>query len=156
MGNKALDPEGHFNSKIKSCTVRDQGTVISFVSQPFIPKKFTTEKGIKRIVKEDYKYSDFIEINKMHREYLRELRGTLHPYASLNLIYKAELTGAEIEIAGRTGFVIQERKNSLTVIFPGDLIKVYPKSLWNFRMKADGIDYLFFGKDLKKNRFLKN
>jgi hypothetical protein len=70
MGSKAQDPEGHFNSKIRHGTVRDQGTIISFTPKPFIPKKIQREKGLERITG-PLKFSDFLLINEMHKKSIK-------------------------------------------------------------------------------------
>jgi len=147
--------EAHYESKIKKGSIKDQGSVLRFTRMPFEPKKKEIQKGLRKIATERFKYSDFEDINKLHLEYLQELRGGLSSSAFMDILYKAELTGAKIEIAGRTGFVLEERKNSLFVIFPGNLVKIYPKKLWDFSLEFEGIKYLFFSEALKKGRFLK-
>lgn len=152
---RAFIPEDHFESKVKNKLLWSQGTVLSFTPQPFTPKTRPVEKGRKRILRDNMKYEEFQEINQMHREYMKKIIGNLHPDAALEIIYKADLTGAQIEINNHKGYVVHERKNSLAVIFPTDEVKIFPKSIWDFKISFEGIDYIFFGKNLKKNRFMR-
>lgn len=147
--------EAHFESKLKQGSIRDQGSVLRFGAMPLEPKKFHSEKGLRRIAKDRFKYEDFKTINQMHTGYLRELQGNLPPKAFLDTLYRAELTGALIQIAGKEGIVVEERRNSLSVIFEGNVIKIYPKKVWDFRLIFDGVQYLFFSEALKKGRSLK-
>lgn len=155
MRDKNFDAEAHFESKLKGSSIRDHGTVISFAARPFSPARRPAEKGIKRVVREKFKYEEFKKINGMHTAYMRQLVGRLSPDAAMDAIYRAELTGAEIVVNGTAGFVIEERKNSLTVIFRGDRVKVFPKAVWDFTYVLDGVEYIFYAAALKKGRFLK-
>lgn len=155
MFKKFFDVETHFESKIGKNNLCSQGRVINFQPAPFCSTRKPIEKGIKRIIKEKFKYEEFKIINELHNDYIRELKGNQHPNAFNDILYKSELTGAKIRINGKFGFVIEERKNSLTVIFEGDKIKIFPKAVWNFVYSFDGVDYMFFTSNMKKNRFLK-
>lgn len=122
---------------------------------PLEPKGFRVEKGLRRIAKDRFSYEDFKTVNQMHTEYLRELKGALSPKAFLDILYRAELTGAQIRIAGKVGIVVEERKNSLSVIFEGNKVKIYPKKVWDFQLIFDGAQYFFFSEALKKGRSLR-
>lgn len=152
--SREFSAEAHFESKIKQGSIKDQ-SVLRFGATPLEPKKFHSEKGLRRIAKDRFSYESFQAINQMHTEYLRELKGHLPPKAFLDVIYKAELTGALIQIAGKEGIVVEERRNSLCVIFVGNVIKIYPKKIWDFKLIFDGVRYLFFSEGLKKGRLLK-
>lgn len=147
--------EAHYESKIRQGSIKDQGSFLNFRNVPFIPKNVEIQKGLKRIKMDKFKYDDFKIINQLHQEYLKEIKGVLSHTAFLDIIYKAELTGAKIEIAGKEGFVIQERKNTIFVIFPGNITKIFPKKIWDFKLKFEDVEYLFFAKALKNGRFFK-
>lgn len=168
-----FDAEAYFDSKIRNATVRDQGVVLDFSDKP-LPSRNPPEKGIHRIIKENFKYNEFKRINEFHTEYLRDLKGNLHPSAFMEVLYRAELTGAKVRVwnnkcankcenvssgnnspGNNIGFIISERKNSIIVIYKNDKIKVFPKSAWNFSLIFDEIEYIFFASDMKKNRYLK-
>lgn len=151
-----FDVESHYESKIKNGSLKDQGIILRFNKPTYRPSNPEIIKGLRRIAKDRFKYEDFIEINKIHSAYLKELKGNLSPKGFLDILYKSELTGAMIDIAGKSGFVIEERKNSISVIFPENIVKLYIKSCWNFKINFEGVDYLFFCNNLKNNRFLKN
>ena len=155
VSHSNFDAESHFNSKLRRGTIRDQGTIISFASKPFNSKIKTQEKGLKKIKKEKFRYNEFMPINIIHTEYIKELKGNLHPDAFMDVLYKAELTGAKVRINGKEGFVIEERKNSMCVIFEDDKVNIFPKNVWDFVYTFENIDYFFYSENLKKNRFLK-
>ena len=69
--------ESHFESKIKQGSIKNQSPVIRFDGSIFEPSKFTKEKGLRKICKDQFKYSDFEEINRLHCEYLKKLK-SLH------------------------------------------------------------------------------
>lgn len=150
-----FSPENHYDLKIKNGSIRDQNATLKFDDPPFKSKDFKIEKGFKRIKKDNFKYAEFVDIHQMHTEYLTKLKGHHNPDTFLELIYKAELTGASIEINNKIGFVIEERKNSLTVIFPDDSIKIFPKAVFNFNIIFEGIKYIFFANSLKHSRLIK-
>lgn len=144
--------ESHFESKIKRGSIRNQSTVIRFTPQPFEPNKHTTVKGLRRICCDRFSFTDFEKINEMHTEYLRRLKGSCTPQAFLDVLYKAELTGTRIKIDKKEGFIVEERRNSIFVIFESNKIKIYPKKVWDFILMFDGVEYMFICESLKKNR----
>lgn len=150
---KGFDAESHFESKIKTKSLRAQGVVIDFSARPFTPTARPVEKGLRRVAHGAFRYADFAKINTLHTAYLAKLRGRLSPDAFLPILHGAELTGAAIRIRGEDGYIIEERKNSLVVIFLDDRVRVFPKDVWDFSLIADGVEYYFFARALKKNRF---
>lgn len=146
--------EAHFESKIKQGSIKNQSSVIRFENQLFEPKKTTVEKGLKRICKDQFKYSDFLEINQLHSEYLHKIKEISGNKGFLDNVLKAELTGAKIKISNKIGFVVEERKNSLVVIFEDDRTKIFPKKVWDFILMFDKSEYKFFSKKLKKSRII--
>lgn len=150
-----FDAEAHFESKMKTRSLRSQGTVIDFSARPFVPSARPVEKGIRRVPHAGFRHSEFAKINELHCAYLSRLRGRLSPELFLPVLHTAELTGAAVRIRGQDGYIIEERKNSLVVIFPDDRVRLFPKDVWDFSVLADGVEYLFFAASLKKNRFMK-
>ena len=172
--------ESHFESKIKQGSIKNQSPVIRFNTSVFEPSKFAKEKGLRKICKDQFKYSDFVEINKLHCEYLNKIKENSNGTNSkgntsgfLENIYKAELTGASVKLINledkgklenkinledkdklqdKIGFIVEERKNSLVVIFKENEIKIFPKKSWNFSILFEGIEYLFISELLKKGR----
>ncbi|KAI5149672.1 hypothetical protein ENBRE01_1054 [Enteropsectra breve] len=153
--NTIVDAEAHFDAKMAKSCIKDHGMIINFSSKRRELKASKQEKGIPRIVKENFTYGEMQKINKIHKEYLSELKGKHVPSTFMDVLYRAELTGAEISIAGKTGIVIEERKNVMVVIFPCDIIKIYPKNKYDFSINIDEVDYIFYGSNLKINRMLK-
>jgi len=172
MGN--FDPESHFNSKIKGKSLYDSGNILG-LSLPRIERNRVVDKGIPRVCRENYKYSEFVKINIKHGEYLKEMLRNQSANMCLHIISKADLTGAEMTVESdenrgvcgnghrrvcgngpvensRRGIVAEERKNSLVLIFPDDRTRIYPKAMWNFKMEVEGKEYLFIGKNLKQKR----
>ncbi|KAM0680251.1 hypothetical protein GINT2_001636 [Glugoides intestinalis] len=152
MGNPSFSPAAHFESKIKQEAKKDASAILHFAPPPFIPKTVVPEKGLRKILKDRFSFEDFTEINSMHQHYIRKLKGTLLPSVFLDILYKAELTGAKINIAGKEGIVVEERKSTLCVIFKDNKVKLFPKNVWNFTFPFEGVNYLFICKSLKKNR----
>lgn len=144
--------EAHYESKIRQGSIKNQSAVIRFDSQVFEPKKSTVEKGLRRICKDQFKFEDFFEINQLHNNYLHQIKELSGAKKFLENILKAELTGAKIKIANKTGFVVEERKNSLIVIFEDNRTRIFPKKSWDFILFFDGIQYKFYSSRLKKNR----
>lgn len=144
----------HLNSKCKEKIEDNIKKVHTRTS--FIPDEKEDPK--RKIVKEKYfnvKYSDFIEINKLHTEYIKSIK--THNF--LPVLYKAELTGALLRFRSREvvkeGIVVEERKNTLLIVHKDDSLKIYPKEMYDFVYEFDGIRYFFMGKFLKYNRFFK-
>lgn len=155
MGNTPFSPTAHFESKFKHNTAKDGcSTILHFEAPPFISQTVIREKGLRRILTDRFSFEDFKEINILHQNYIRKLKGSLYPTMFLDVLYKAELTGALIKIAGKEGIVVEERKNTLCVIFKDNKVKVFPKTLWNFTFSFEGVDYLFMCKALKKSRII--
>lgn len=150
-----FDAEAHFESRMGLQSIRSQGVVLDFTTRPLkkTPKKM--EKGLTRVCHDRYYYESFIEINALHRAYISELKGQLGPDAFLSILWQAELTGAMITIAGKEGIVVEERKNSLVVIFSNDKVKIFPKAVWDFCFQFDGVTYFFYAKNLRHNRLMK-
>ncbi|ELA41595.1 uncharacterized protein VICG_01343 [Vittaforma corneae ATCC 50505] len=151
-----FNAEQHFESKIKQGSIKNQSTILRFDTQPFKSKKAEREKGLRRICKDRFNFEDFVKINKMHSSYVQELKGNLSPKAFLDVLYRAELTGAKVKIAGKEGIIVEERKNSLCVIFSSNQMKLYPKRSWDFSLVFDGIEYQFLSENLKTNRKINN
>lgn len=148
--------EEHYELKIKQGSIRSQSVYLRFGKNEPKKKIINKEKGFKRIIKDNFKFEDFVEINDLHTKYLDNLKGQFHPTAFQEILYKAELTGAKIEIAQKEGYIIEERKNTLTVIFMNDIIKVYPKKVFDFSLKHQGVKYMFYSNALKGGRLYKN
>lgn len=144
--------EQHFESQIKRGSIKNQSITLHFGAQPLENKKIEREKGLRRICKDRFCFRDFVGVSEMHNSYIRELKGNLSPKAFLDVLYKAELTGAKIKIAGKEGIVVEERKNSLFVIFSSNQTKLYPKRSWDFSLVIDGVEYRFLPENLKINR----
>ncbi|KAM0675485.1 hypothetical protein GVAV_000850 [Gurleya vavrai] len=123
----------------------------------FYSETIQRKQKIKKIhpVNQFLKYKDYLQINKMHVEYFKELKKGMSNDAFLGVLYKAELTGAIVEICGKKGIIVEERANSIRIIFENDSVKMYFKNVNNFIIEFDGVKYLFFGQNLAKNRFLK-
>lgn len=153
---KKFCAEEHFELKIKQGSIRDQSIYLRFGKSLRKDSKFIPEKGIKRIVKDNFKFEEFKEINKLHNDYLDKLKGQLHPNIFQEILYKAELTGAKIEIANKEGYVIEDRKNTLTVIFENDIIKVYSKQIYDFSLVHQNVKYMFYSGALKAGRLFKS
>lgn len=154
-----FSPEMHYNSKMKNRTVRDQGIVISLKKQPSNSSKEVRieikKKGIRRVMEDKYTYDRAVDLKAEHTKYIAKLLGNVHPEAAMALLYQAELTGAEIKINNSVGIIIEERKNSLIVIFKDNKVRCFPKSTNSFIFSFNGTDYLFIAKNLKKNRIFK-
>lgn len=148
--------EQHFESKIKQGSIKNQSTILHFSTQPFENKKSVREKGIRRIYKDRFTFESFLKINELHNDYIKELKGNLSPKAFLDVLYKAELTGAKIKIAGREGIIVEERKNSICVIFSTNETKIYPKRNWDFSLIFENVEYTFLCENLKANRKINN
>ncbi len=155
MPNSKFNAESFFESKLSSGDLRSNGSVIGFYVKDIEFTKKIPPKGIKRINRDVINFKDFEIINKLHKEYLQELRANHKGNSFENILFNSELTGAEIEIDNKKGIVVEERKNSILVIFKDNKIKLYPKNVWNFTLDFENIKYLFFPQKLKKNRFLK-
>lgn len=155
MKKTKFDAETFFESKIKGGDLRSHGSVLNFTTPLITFTKKPREKGIKRICKELIEYDRFKILNKLHTEYMTELKNKNKGNAFNNILYGAELSGAEIEIDNKKGFVVEERKNSISVVFPDNKVKLYPKDVWNFLYLFDNCKYYFVAKKLKKNRFFK-
>lgn len=143
-------PSSHFKSILNI----DYQPTFSFNTYQRKEKKIIPKK----IQKADFnkmKYSDFLPINQLHTEYIQELKGNLSPDNFLPILYRAELTGAKIIINNKSGFIVEERVNTLFIIFEDDKIKIFPKNQNNFIFEHENIQYIFYGKNLKKNRFLR-
>ena len=146
--------EAHYESKIKQGSIKNQSSLLRFDSFVFEPKKTTIEKGLRRICKDEFKFSDFQEINKLHTDYLRKIKEISGCKGFLEGLTKAELTGAKIKISDKIGFIVEERKNSLIVIFEKNIIKIFPKKVWDFWILFDGEEYKFYSEQLKKSRIV--
>ncbi|WUR03187.1 ribonuclease P protein component [Vairimorpha necatrix] len=72
-----------------------------------------------------------------------------------SFIYKMELTGSQIYIKNVPCFVVEERKNSLVVIYKDEKIKTFIKNGLVFCIELNNIKYTIIGKNLKINRFIK-
>ena len=146
--------EQHFESKIKQGSIKNQGTIVCFSLQPFEGKKTEQEKGLRRVCKDRFNFENFQAVNALYNDYLRELKGNLTPKAFLDILYKAELTGAKIKIDNKEGLIVEERKNSICVIFSSNQMKIYPKRTWDFSLIFDCVEYKFLCEKLKINRKL--
>jgi len=144
--------EQHYESKIRQGSIRGQSTILHFDRKPLECRKREQEKGIRRVCRDRFRFEDFVSLNSLHTDYLKELKGDLGSKAFLDVIYKAELTGARVRIAGREGIVVEERKNSLCVIFESNEVKIYPKRNWDFTVLFDGVEYIFISRNLRANR----
>ncbi|RVD92568.1 hypothetical protein TUBRATIS_009220 [Tubulinosema ratisbonensis] len=144
----------HLNTKSKEkieSNIKKVHTRTSFISDQ--------KESLKRkVIKQTYsqlKYTDFLKVNELHNEYIKKIKSTNF----LQILYKAELTGALLKfktISGiKEGIVVEERKNSFLIIHSDDSLKVYPKQMYDFVYKVDGIRYFILGKFLKYNRFFK-
>lgn len=149
---KSFSAEAHYESKIKQGSIKNQSAVLRFNNSVFEPKQSKIEKGFRRICKDQFNYSCFSEINTLHCEYLRKIKETAGPKGFLENLFKAELTGAKIKIANRIGFVVEERKNTLVVIFEGNDLKIFAKKVFNFSVLFEGVEYFFYSENLKKGR----
>lgn len=147
-----FNAEQHFEAKIRRGSIKNQSTILNFDTRPFEGKKTEREKGLRRICRDRFSFQDFEKINEMHCEYLRELKGNLGPKAFLTHLYKAELTGARIKIAGKVGIIAEERKNAICVVFETGGPKIYPKKTWDFSLIFEGVEYLFMSEALRANR----
>ncbi|KAF7683654.1 hypothetical protein TCON_1140 [Astathelohania contejeani] len=154
-----FDIEEHYNDKLPSGMALDSNTKFYLSNTSELPKKAGKVRKIYRVNRTNLKYDLFREVNEMHKRYLNELLGSKSPNAILPLIYKAELTGAEIKIkigeSYKIGIVVEERENCLVVIHENNDIKIYPKRSFDFIMAYNGIEYLFLARNLKKIRFLR-
>lgn len=112
-------------------------------------------QAVRRVERERVRYEDFLEINKLFREYLTRLKGTMGISNFVNKLYMAELTGAVVRIGSRSGIVVEERANSIVVVFEDDSVKTFLKRIHDFVVAHDGIDYIFVGLRMKSNRFVK-
>ncbi|KAI5168391.1 hypothetical protein PAEPH01_0088 [Pancytospora epiphaga] len=150
-----FDAESFFETKTGQESIRSQGVVLDFTAAPFKRKRVKIEKGLSRVCREKYRYEDFHEINRFHSAYIEELKGHLGPDAFLPILWQAEMTGAIITIGGREGVVVEERKNSLLVIFKNNKVKLFPKEVWDFSFQFQDKTYFFYSKNLKHNRTTK-
>lgn len=99
-------------------------------------------------------FSYLQKIKKLHIEYLIELKQNASPDFFLPILLKAELTGASIKLNKKEGIVVEERENTIKLYIDGK-IKMFVKNLINFSIEVDKVEYTFYGKNLKKNRFIK-
>lgn len=149
--NTSFVASNHYNKQVK---LDYQPT---FLFPKRIPKPKTQQTKIWKTNKYNVNYEDYKIINELSINYLRSLKGSLSPDIFLAHLYKAELTGIHIRIVGRAGYgyVVEERVNSLYVVFADNVVRLFIKKLVDFVIELDGVEYFFFGKNLKKNRFVK-
>ena len=148
--------ERHYGAHLKKETIRSESFPFVLADREFSKTRKQSFPAIKRIEKSKIKYTDFLRINKMFTEYLSRLKGTINPAMFANKIYTSELTGAKVKISdGRAGIVIEERVNSLVIVFKNDQVKTLIKRTNNFSVEHDGTYYIFVGSGMKSNRFTK-
>lgn len=134
-------------------------SILNISYQPtFIFTKIPKQKSFAKKKVPKTNFMDFSQIHKiaeLHTEYLKSLKSNATPDNFLPILYKAELTGATIEIENYgAGVVLEERENVLRVYTKGK-IKTFVKNNINFPISLDNVKYIFCGKNLKKNRFIK-
>jgi ribonuclease P protein subunit POP4 len=153
-----FDIEEHINEKLARQPIRLYNTGLWLANTAFTNSARNGGRGMGKVNTGSVRYKDFIEINAMHTIYISELRGNMSPNAFLPVLYKAELTGAKVTILSginKTGIIVEERENVILMVFEDDRIKCYPKNTIDFTFAFDGVDYIFLGDKMKKNRFFK-
>ncbi len=104
---------------------------------------------------------EYKNLNSLFLKYIEELKGSLSIPLFTEKLYKIELAGAEIsiiyqnELLKNKFLILEERKNILIVLNGKKKIKCYPKDVIEFYFEYEGVKYLFIGKNLKINRFVK-
>lgn len=157
--NSDFDVVGHLNANIEGETLESSFKVVHTTES--IREK--PSKKMKRKIESTHfrgvHFEDFVAISRLHEKYIAELKAEMSPDLFLSHLYKAELTGAQVEIRSkgirRKGIVVEERANVLLVIHESGAIKMYPKAANNFLIDHDGVKYLFFGKRMRSGRFYK-
>jgi hypothetical protein len=148
--------ENHYGAHLKKETIRSESFPFILANREFSKEQKPSFPAIKITERSKIKYTDFLKMNKMFTEYLTRLKGTINSAMFANKIYTAELTGAKVKISdGRSGIVVEERANSLVIVFENDLIKTFIKRTNSFSVEHDGIYYIFVGSGMKPNRFTK-
>lgn len=152
-----FDIVSHVNSKSKE---KIEETYKTILPTNFQNVKEAEEIKKRKIIKSEYKnikYDDYLEVNKLHNDYITSLNFQGHNMREK--LYKAELTGAFVKfktIHGvKQGIIVEERENTFLIVHEDDSLKIYPKALYNFMIMVDNIKYYFIGKYLKSNRFFK-
>lgn len=149
--NTSFVASNHYNKYLK---LDYQPT---FLFPKRIPTPKLTSNKIHSVNKYDLDYNEYKFINELSKNYMRSLKGNLSPDNFLPHLLKAELTGASIKTikSKNYGFIIEERVNSIFVLYENNIVKMFIKKNNNFVVELDGVEYLFFGENLKKNRFFK-
>ncbi|KAI4291203.1 hypothetical protein PAPHI01_0477 [Pancytospora philotis] len=140
-----FDAEAHFDAKMSPLTVRDQGVAVDFTNRPLKAAAQPTRGKIARVDKTKYTHDKMAPLVELHRRYISNLKGSLSPEEFLPIIVKAEMTGAEITVDGKTGIIAEDRKNSIVVVFSDNRTRCYPRKQWDYTFSHDGFDYLFLG-----------
>lgn len=151
-----LDIEDHYGAYLRKDTLRSLSHPFSLTSRCMVVSRKRRDPGVRRICRDNVRYRDFVEINRMFVEYLDRLKGAMDPSSFLHKMYSAELTGASVRICrGGSGIVVEERANSIIVVLEDDTVKTYIKRVNDFIIEHDGIEYIFVGAMMKTNRFTK-
>lgn len=152
---RAFCAEDYFDSRIPGGSMRSHATVLDFGAPPRIIGDGADRSVRGRVDNAEgrvLRYDDAVRLNAMHSEYIRRIKGPLRPDDFNAVLLRAELTGARVRVAGRAGYVVEERRNSLVVVYPGDRVRIHPKATTDFVVAVDGVDYRFIGRALKKSR----
>jgi hypothetical protein len=88
------------------------------------------------------------EVHAHFEKYISDMQGATNPNAFLPWMYRAELTGAEVQPLGAgehpPGIVLEERENSLILSYP-DRVRTFPKKSYDFLVSANNRKYVFLG-----------
>ncbi|XP_068117895.1 ribonuclease P protein subunit p29 [Hyperolius riggenbachi] len=110
---------------------------------------------------EQQKYSMFLPLHDLWKQYIRDLcnglRPDTHPQMVQSKLLKADLHGALVMVykskcpsyVGITGIILQETKHIFKIITEEDKLKVIPKLNCVFRVEIDGFITNIYGSKLQ-------
>ncbi|PVV05020.1 hypothetical protein BB560_000462 [Smittium megazygosporum] len=166
---KEVDKEKIYNDKVDRKVV-----IIDFSNkkEKRLPEKRLPEKpkkqskrlssrlrkklGIYTIPKENHRYSVFEPLHTLWKEYIGRVIGTSTGSVASQRIVKAEFHGAFVSVirskcysfVGKEGIVIQETKNTFTIISKDNKLLTIPKTNTLFEIRVSNLSFTFFGNQI--------
>lgn len=163
MYEKIFDSEfdviSHLSSNTKNNALEKGFKAIYFRNSTQQKEVKNKKVSVKRTNFDDFLFSDFLYINKLHNQYLDNIKNSVLPNMFMSYLHKTELTGARVQVKNsfkKDGIIIEERKNSLIIMHEDNSVNTYPKATNNFILCHDGVKYLFYGRSMKKTRAYKS
>lgn len=152
---RRFDVEDHYGAHLKKETLRTLSQLFVLTNKAVDTKRKEASRAIRRVERDRIRYRDFVEINELFVDYLTKLKGTASASNFMNKMHTAELTGAIVGVRGKCGIIVEERMNSIIVVFEDDTVKTYLKKTNDFVIEYEGAKYIFIGSKMKINRFVK-